>query len=78
MFFFFFVFASVPDCLNRRSVGVVDCSVCLFHDLLLEERFAKRLQRATGPKHSVDEYRGDVDENIRSLMYLAIREVRGH
>ena len=66
------------DRLNKKDVDVVDCSACLFHDLLLEKRFVRRLQRAIEFKHSIDEYRGDVDENTRFLMYLAIREVRGH
>ena len=68
----------MPGRLDRGGVGVVGCSACFFYGLLLGGRFVRRLQRATGPKHSVDGYRGGVGENTRFLMYLAIREVRGH
>ena len=66
------------NCLNKKNVDVVDCSICFFHNLLLKKRFVKRLQRAIEFKYSIDEYRNSVGENIRFLMYLALREVRGH
>ena len=61
-----------------KDVGVVGCSTCFFYGLLLKGCFVKRLQRAIELKHSIDEYKDGVGENIRFLMYLAIREVRGY
>ena len=39
---------SLPNCLGRGRVGVVGYPDCPFHSPLLEGRFARRLQRATG------------------------------
>ena len=66
------------DCLNKKNVNIVDCLICFFYNLLLKKCFVKQLQRAIEFKHSIDKYKDGVDENIRFLMYLAIREVRGH
>lgn len=69
----------LPGRLDRGSVGVVDCLACLFRGLLLEGRFVRRLQRATGPKiWSKDVGDGVVGENTRFLLWLAIFGVMAH